>query len=119
MRQGCLVCGEWVSTGLGHSLVMRGVLTDGLGSGRVLVADTVEGLICSDCRSPDGNVISTRAMNELRAQLEQAQTELESCREVAESCRETIESLQGEIVRLKAAPTRIAQDELPVEIVLR
>ncbi len=111
MRQGCLVCGQWVSTGLGHSLVMSGVLTEGPSSGRVLVAEDVEGLICSDCRSLDGGIRATRTANELRGQLELVQAELQSC-------KETVETLEREVAELKATPTRIASNEFPLEIVL-
>ena len=77
MRQGCLVCDQWVQTGLGHAVVMRGEVTDN-NKGRLIMAQEVEGLICSDCWTLDGNIGMKRKVQELQQQIAVLERQVEA-----------------------------------------
>ena len=128
MRQGCLVCGQWVSSGFGNSLVVSGALTEQVSSGRTLLAENVDGLICSDCRSLDGSVKATKVIQELRDQLallERTRAELEEMtsekirlEEEEQTWKTRVDTLENELQQMRQAPVRIETAGFPVEIVL-
>ncbi len=89
MRQGCLVCGQWVPTGVGHLVVMKGTVGESK-EGRIIRVDEVEGLICSEHISREGSIIRESAL----------QTKLQE--KIAEL------TLNGVIIRQDSLPLQIA-----------